>query len=238
MPGASGRLNRASEDATRAGGWTHPEKGGPIRPPFSYLISIPATSPPNGRLPLMRWIPNALTLLRVLLLPLLIVALVTARTAPVGWVPRMGVVGLFLLMAVTDWLDGYLARRWHTTSRWGSMADAVADRLALLVPLTLVALLDPPVFAHVPLWIPLWLVTLDAATAAAWLVARRRTEARAPRTHTAPGQVGTGLLYLMVLWILVDLPEWGVVVLAVGGLILATASALLYMRRWRGVRGP
>ena len=36
---------------------------------------------------------------------------------------------IFVVAASTDWIDGYLARRWHATTRWGAILDPIADKV-------------------------------------------------------------------------------------------------------------
>lgn len=182
------------------------------------------------------WIPNSLTALRVLLLPVVIVLLNRVDPAAGPLDPdRLGVVGLFFLLAATDWIDGYLARRLGATSRWGSLADAAADRLALVLPLLYLALRPQPAFPAVPLWIPLWLVALDLSAGCAWLVAWW-TGRRPSFSHAMVGRVAVWILFALVLWILTGLPVPGVIVLAVAGLSLATASTVVHVRRWLAPR--
>ena len=71
-------------------------------------------------------LPNALTLGRLALIPLFVVFMVQAgdaHTWPAGIV--------WLIAGVTDQIDGFLARRWHVESRFGKIADPVADRRVL-----------------------------------------------------------------------------------------------------------
>jgi CDP-diacylglycerol--glycerol-3-phosphate 3-phosphatidyltransferase len=71
-------------------------------------------------------VPNALTLVRLALIPLYIVLIVTAvhgRSWPAAIV--FGVAG------VTDQVDGFLARRWKVESQFGKIADPLADRLMI-----------------------------------------------------------------------------------------------------------
>lgn len=178
---------------------------------------------------MLKHLPNALTALRILLLPVLLILMDVMADGTGG---RMVVVGLFLGMAITDWLDGYLARRLDASTRWGSMADALADRLVLLVPLAWVAFAEPAAFPDVPRWVPLWLLALDAVTGLAWLVARRRYGVHRPETHRLPGRAGVWILFTLALWVLAGLPDAGVVPLAGIGLGLVTLSSALYVRRW------
>lgn len=71
-------------------------------------------------------LPNALTLSRIFLVPLLVVVLLT-RT------DRWELIGgaIFGVAALTDWLDGYLARRRKQITRLGIMLDPVADKLLI-----------------------------------------------------------------------------------------------------------
>jgi len=179
------------------------------------------------------WVPNALTGLRILLIPVAVVLIAEAGADPRAWpTARVALVVVFLVMAVTDWFDGFLARRFRAITRWGSTADAGADRLAFLVPLLYLAAADPSGFPDVPWWIPIALFVLDLVTGAAWLVARRRRGVPAPATHNKVGQIGAWVLFALVLWILLGLPAPGVLVLGAAGLALATASATIYVARW------
>jgi cardiolipin synthase (CMP-forming) len=83
-------------------------------------MSAPAVSAPLAR------VPNALTILRLALVPVFIVLILSAdggRSWPAAIV--FGVAG------VTDQIDGFLARRWHVESRFGKIADPLADRLMI-----------------------------------------------------------------------------------------------------------
>jgi CDP-diacylglycerol--glycerol-3-phosphate 3-phosphatidyltransferase len=77
-------------------------------------------------------LPNALTLLRIFIVPLLVVVLLTKFSEDWIGVPQhIAAVGLFLTAALTDMLDGYLARRRRQVSRLGSLLDPIADKLLI-----------------------------------------------------------------------------------------------------------
>jgi len=183
-----------------------------------------------------RAVPSLLTGLRLLLLPVFIVLLGREPGAgPPAWpVERPWAALVLLIMGVTDTLDGWAARRLNAVTRIGSMADAVADRLVLLVPLLFVSLASPSGLPDVPLWLPLWLIGLDVVASAAWLVARRRRGAGVPVQHNMPGRVATWVLFGLLFWITLGQSDGGVIVLGVAGLGLATTSSIIYIRRWFG----
>ena len=61
---------------------------------------------------------------------------------PFWWSPLLSAV-LFAVAAATDWLDGYLARRWQVTTAFGAFLDPVADKLLVAVALVLVVQATP-----------------------------------------------------------------------------------------------
>jgi len=90
-------------------------------------------------------IPILLTWLRIILIPLLI----AVYYLPEAWVQGIGrdlaATLIFVVAAITDWLDGYLARRWQQTSAFGAFLDPVADKLmvaAALIVLVQIGRLD------------------------------------------------------------------------------------------------
>src|SRR6185503_13848131 len=85
----------------------------------------------------LRQLPNALTILRFAAIPLFIVLLVRDQDGP-SW--PAGIV--FALAAITDQLDGWLARRWQVESAFGKVADPLADRLMIDVAVVLLVVYD------------------------------------------------------------------------------------------------
>ena len=87
----------------------------------------------------MKWtLPNILTLLRIILIPVLIIVFYL----PLQWSYQLSAM-LFGLAALTDALDGYLARRLKQQSVFGAFLDPVADKLMVAVE-TGSAETDPP----------------------------------------------------------------------------------------------
>jgi CDP-diacylglycerol---glycerol-3-phosphate 3-phosphatidyltransferase len=74
-------------------------------------------------------LPNILTLLRITLIPVMILAYYLNQ-----WAAAI----IFMIAALTDWLDGYLARTLKQTSAFGAFLDPVADKLLVALALVLV----------------------------------------------------------------------------------------------------
>lgn len=82
-------------------------------------------------------LPTWLTLFRMMLLPVMVVVFYSHDAIPA--IPlraaNIGAVVIFALAAITDWLDGWIARRWHMESAFGAFLDPVADKLMMAVTL-------------------------------------------------------------------------------------------------------
>jgi CDP-diacylglycerol--glycerol-3-phosphate 3-phosphatidyltransferase len=82
-------------------------------------------------------LPNSLTVARIVLVPLLVVVLLTKLRTPVLFgVPReILAAAIFGLASLTDWLDGYLARRRQQVTSVGQWMDPLADKLLITAAL-------------------------------------------------------------------------------------------------------
>ncbi|NOQ93791.1 MAG: CDP-diacylglycerol--glycerol-3-phosphate 3-phosphatidyltransferase, partial [Methylophaga sp.] len=78
-------------------------------------------------------LPNILSLLRIALIPVLIGCYFLPSEYASIWATIV-----FAIASLTDWLDGYLARKWNQTSPFGAFIDPVADKLIVAIALVLV----------------------------------------------------------------------------------------------------
>lgn len=83
-------------------------------------------------------VPTILTLLRIALIPVLMLVMYL----PVTWRNELAV-AVFILAGVTDWLDGWLARRTGQVSRFGAFLDPVADKLMVSIALIMIIARHP-----------------------------------------------------------------------------------------------
>ncbi|MEM7466788.1 MAG: CDP-diacylglycerol--glycerol-3-phosphate 3-phosphatidyltransferase [Pseudomonadota bacterium] len=90
-------------------------------------------------------IPNTLTLFRIAMIPCFaVVFYMNAKWAPIAATVVFG------LAALTDWADGYLARRLGQTSKLGAFLDPVADKLMVAVVLVILLQADPSLWLAIP----------------------------------------------------------------------------------------
>lgn len=90
-------------------------------------------------------IPNSLTLLRIALIP----CFVGVFYVEMHWAPIAAAI-VFSLAAITDWLDGYLARKLGQMSKLGAFLDPVADKLMVAVVLVILLQADPKIWFAIP----------------------------------------------------------------------------------------
>ncbi|MFZ3208844.1 MAG: CDP-diacylglycerol--glycerol-3-phosphate 3-phosphatidyltransferase [Geobacteraceae bacterium] len=93
-------------------------------------------------------LPNILTLMRIAAIPLLAVLLISPSKCAGFWAAA-----LFAMASITDWLDGYLARRMGIVTVFGKFLDPIADKLIVMA--ALIMLLP---FNRVPAWMALVII--------------------------------------------------------------------------------
>lgn len=104
-------------------------------------------------------LPNLLSLFRILLVPPLVVVLLTKFEGKEWWG-----LGLFLLAALMDFLDGYLARRRKEVTRLGTLLDPAADKILISAAfISLVEMDHSSNHAIVPSWIVVVMVAREFA---------------------------------------------------------------------------
>jgi CDP-diacylglycerol--glycerol-3-phosphate 3-phosphatidyltransferase len=165
-------------------------------------------------------LPNALTVARIVVIPVF-AALVLASDGGRSWPAAI----LFGAAAITDQIDGFLARRWHVESAFGKIADPLADRV--LIDVAILLLWHAGRLPWLALVIPVRDLALMAATPFAI--------ARGYRFEVNfLGKAATWLLYSSLAFTMVtsrgtDWPRW----LFWAGLVVALASLVFYARKAR-----
>jgi cardiolipin synthase (CMP-forming) len=168
-------------------------------------------------------VPNVITLVRLALLPVFVWLLL-------GQEDRGAAAWLLAGLGATDWIDGYIARRWHQVSTVGKILDPVADRLLFFVAIVCI-IID----GSAPLWFCLAVLFREALVAGATLTLAALGAARIDVTWY--GKAGTfGLMFAFPLFLAGASTMWwadqGEVmawVFGIPGLILSYYAAALYV---------
>lgn len=179
-----------------------------------------------------RWIPNALTFLRIVLIAPFALALLDGDY-------RVALL-IFFLAAATDGVDGFLARYFNWRSRLGAIADPLADKALLLTAYLMLTLTSV-----LPVWLFLLILGRDLLIVAGAL-AYHYTVGRYDMAPSIPGKINTFIQILVALAIIVFLaglpmPSWVIEV----GIVIVAASTVFSgghylfvwgLRAWRSKR--
>jgi CDP-diacylglycerol---glycerol-3-phosphate 3-phosphatidyltransferase len=182
-------------------------------------------------------LPNLLTLVRIFLVPLLVAALVQ-KELRIEWGSTVLLANdffallLFLAAALTDLLDGYLARRWKQVTTVGTLLDPIADKL--LVSAALISLVE---IRLLPAWLVILIISREFA------VTGLRSIAASEGITIKAGELGKSKMVLQVVGIGLVLmsKRWpGIHLIAIGTMwavvIIALVSAVDYFRKfWTGI---
>jgi CDP-diacylglycerol--glycerol-3-phosphate 3-phosphatidyltransferase len=180
-------------------------------------------------------LPNALTLTRIFLVPLLVWALVerTLRLAIHGKLliaSDFFALTVFLACAVTDLLDGYLARRWGQVTTVGTLLDPIADKL--LISAALVSLVE---IRLLPGWMAIVIIGREFAVSGLRSIAAAEgytiKASELGKTKMVTQVLGVTLLMLAIRWPAIQ--WWGLLVMW-GVVVFAVWSAVDYFRRFWG----
>jgi len=169
-------------------------------------------------------IPNLLTLLRILLIPVLFVV----YFLDVKWSNQLATV-IFVVAAITDWLDGFLARKLNQYTPFGAFLDPVADKLIVATALVLLAT-DETVLQQV--------ISIPLFSAAVAIIIGREIVISALREWMAElgkrasvavsyiGKVKTALQMIAIGMLIYKEPLFGLPVFILGEILLFVAAAL------------
>ena len=171
-------------------------------------------------------LPNILTILRILMVPILVVVLLTKFEGKefVG-------LGVFLLAAFTDFLDGFIARRWKLVTRLGKLLDPAADKI-----LTSAAFISLVEMDLAPAWIVVTIVGREFAVSTLRSVAASQNivigAAWSGKVKTASQVVAISLLIIHAqLGSFQFLSRWALYVALVLSVYSGVEYAVKYARR-------
>lgn len=177
------------------------------------------------------WVPNAISAIRVLLVPVWLVLAVRARAIALSdsEVDRTALLGVLVGLGVSDLVDGFIARRWKLTSNLGATLDAVADKLAQVATVTFLVFFGSPGFTPLPWWLWLALVARDGALAIGFaLVYRKHREVHVE--HKWHGKASSVLLFVVILLGTAAAPVLWITIGSLASLALVVPGSVAYVR--------
>jgi CDP-diacylglycerol--glycerol-3-phosphate 3-phosphatidyltransferase len=141
-------------------------------------------------------IPNILTFVRLGLIPLFVLLLVNPDQSMIN-----AALAVFILAALTDYADGFIARRYKAESDFGRLFDPLADKLLVISALVMLVSLRSEMYAQP--WVPGWMVVLVIAREF-WVTGIRAVAAAnsliVPAANS--GKVKSGLQMLAIVFLL------------------------------------
>ena len=172
-------------------------------------------------------IPTMLTLARILMIPVMVVV----YYLPWHW-NNLAAALIFVLASVTDWLDGWIARRWHQYSAFGAFLDPVADKLMVAAALLVI------VQKHPTMWMALWAAVIIGREIAVSALREWMAELgqRARVGVAMIGKLKTTVQMVAVGCLLYGGTLWGIPFFHIGDWGLAVAALLTMWSGWEYVR--
>lgn len=179
-------------------------------------------------------LPNALTWLRIILIPLIVLVFYVPHywaAIPDHWAGP-GAAIIFSLAGITDWLDGYFARKLNQTSAFGAFLDPVADKLMISTALVLLVSHHPSFMVALPAAV---IIGREIAVSALreWmseLGARRHVKVSGVGKYKTAAQM-TALI--MMLW---EHKLWFIPMFEIGYALLLAAALLTLWSMWSYLR--
>ena len=187
---------------------------------------------PRRQAGILAHLANAITLSRIFLIPVFVVVFLD----PTPYRSLMAA-AVFGLAALTDAVDGYVARRWGTVTKLGKLLDPIADKLLVLTALFLLVDFDRPDGSpRVEAWVAIVLAGRELAVTGLRAAAAREGIDLSPETT---GKAKMGAQVVAILFLILDeaVPAslnfhyWGTVILFVS-LVLSLISAAQYVRQF------
>lgn len=185
-------------------------------------------------------LPNLLTLARIFFVPLVVAALVQEKcvydlefgSISIQLGNEMLALGIFVVAALTDMLDGYLARKWSQITTLGMLLDPIADKL--LISSSLIALVE---VKAVPAWMVILIIGRDFA------ISGLRSIAMSEGYLIPASDLGKSKMVLQVAAVVLAMaslrrPEWQTLASLVmwASVIFTLVSAIDYARQfWRKI---
>ena len=173
-----------------------------------------------------------ITLFRIFLIPVFIgLAIYYGQSVAAGAADealRWWAVAVFALAAISDAVDGYIARRFNQKSRLGPILDPLADKALLLSAIIVLSFTHWR--QHFPLWFPLLVIFRDLVTVSGVALIEFFTGGKCGIHSHWSGKTATVLQIVAVLWLMLDITTPPLIWPTVAAAALTVISGVIYLR--------
>lgn len=179
---------------------------------------------------------NKITIVRILLIPAFVTMAIyygqsVQRGEPLEW-QRFAAIIIFLVAAVSDGLDGYVARRYNQRSTLGVILDPIADKGLLLSGIITLSICNwseiDPIYGRFPAWFPVLVITRDAVILIGSAVLQFLNGTVKVRTSWT-GKVATFLQMAALAWVMLQLHWLPVIYLVAAAGFFTFVSGVIYV---------
>jgi len=169
---------------------------------------------------------NKITIIRILLVPFFIVQVLYYVNTGNEWYRLLAFV-CFAVAAISDGIDGYIARRYNQISELGKMIDPLADKL-LLVSAVLMLSMKNDYLQRIPIWLTATILSRDAILIMGLLLIQHVC-GKANVRPIMVGKVATVLQMICVIWVLLKFSPKILFLLAIATAACTTISGIIYV---------
>jgi len=179
---------------------------------------------------------NKITVVRILMIPVFVTMAIyygqsIQRGAPLEW-QRFTAIVIFLVAAVSDGLDGYIARRYKQRSTLGAILDPIADKGLLLSAIITLSISNwseiDPEYGRFPAWFPVLVITRDAVI----LVGAGVLHLLNGKVQVKPswtGKVATVLQRAAIAWVMLQLHFLSLLYIVIAAGAFTFISGIIYV---------
>ena len=180
---------------------------------------------------------NKITIVRILMIPVFVTLAIyygqsVQRGEPLEW-QRFTAIAIFLVAAISDGLDGYVARRYNQRSSLGVILDPIADKGLLLSGIITLSISNwsetDPTYGRFPAWFPVLIITRDAVIVVGSVVLHLlngKVQVRPSWT----GKVATVLQMAAIAWVMLQLRFIPLPYIVAAAGFFTFVSGIIYVR--------
>src|SRR3977135_1707247 len=179
---------------------------------------------------------NKITVIRILMIPVFVTLAIyygesIQEGSPQDWM-RFTAIAVFLLAAISDGLDGYVARRYNQRSSLGVILDPIADKGLLLSGIITLSISNwsqsDPEYGSFPVWFPVLVISRDAVI----LVGTMILYLLNGKVHVKPnwtGKVATVLQMIAIGWVMLQLRFLPLLYVVIAAGVFTFISGIVYV---------